>query len=107
MPKSVAALSMTAAGYARVMGANDRISIAVIGCGGRGFRAHMPGVHQYAESENLEITAVCDPWRMRRERAAAQAQGRTVFLDRLRPRLQTGRRPLAASDRAGHPGTSR
>lgn len=68
------ALSMNAASYARVPGANSRISIAVIGCGSRGFRAHMNGVQQYAESENIEITGVCDPWRQRRERAAAQTK---------------------------------
>ena len=69
-----AAVSMNAVSYARVLGANDRISIAVIGCGQRGFRAHMPGVNQYAKSENIEITAVCDPWRIRRERAANQTK---------------------------------
>jgi len=34
----------------------------------------MSGVHKYAESENLEITAVCDPWRIQRERAAARTK---------------------------------
>ncbi|HJN10102.1 MAG TPA: Gfo/Idh/MocA family oxidoreductase [Pirellulaceae bacterium] len=67
-----AAVSMSTASYARVVGANDRLSIAVIGCGQRGFGAHMPGVHKYADSENMEITAVSDPWRLPRERASAQ-----------------------------------
>ena len=34
-----AALSMTAASYARVKGANERINIGIIGCGGRGRRS--------------------------------------------------------------------
>jgi predicted dehydrogenase len=66
-----AALAMTATSYARIAGANERISIGVIGCGGRGHRAHMPGVHAHDKELNVEITAVSDPWRLRRERAAA------------------------------------
>jgi len=69
-----AALGLAAASYARVKGANDRISIGVIGCGGRGYGAHMPGVHKHDKEQNVEITAVCDPWRIRRERAAARAK---------------------------------
>jgi len=67
-----AAVSVTATSYAKVVGANERISIGVIGCGGRGYGAHMPGVHAHAQTQNIEITAVSDPWRQRRERAAAK-----------------------------------
>ncbi len=65
-----AALSMTASSYAKVAGANERISIGVIGCGGRGRNAHMKGVQAHAKTQNIEITAVADPWRQRRELAA-------------------------------------
>jgi len=67
-----AAIAMSAASYSRVMGANDRISIGLIGCGSRGYDAHMKGVHPFDKQENVEFTAVCDPWRLRRERAAAR-----------------------------------
>jgi predicted dehydrogenase len=67
-------ISMAAYGYARVKGANDRISIGMIGCGDRGCEAHMPGVSQYAKEQNIEITAVCDAWRIQREKAAAKAK---------------------------------
>jgi len=66
------AITLSATSYARVVGANGRISIGIVGCGGRGLMAHMPGVHQWAKQENIEITAVADPWRLRREEAAAQ-----------------------------------
>ena len=66
-----AALGATAASYARVVGANERISIGMIGCGSRGFGAHMKGVQKHAKAENVEFTAVVDPWRVPRERAAA------------------------------------
>ena len=62
-----AALSMTATSYARVAGANDRLSIGVIGCGRRGRGAHMPGVHNHAEAMNVEITALADPWKPSRD----------------------------------------
>jgi predicted dehydrogenase len=67
-------MSLTAASYARVVGANDRISIGIIGCGGRGYNAHMKGLQAHVKATNFEVTAVCDPWRQRRERAAARAK---------------------------------
>jgi predicted dehydrogenase len=71
---SGAALAMTATSYGRVVGANERISLAQIGCGGRGYGAHMTGVHAHDKEQNVEYTAVSDPWRVRRERAAARCQ---------------------------------
>ena len=68
-----AALAFSAASYSRVRGANDRISIGIIGCGSRGVGAHMAGVAPYAKEQNIEVTAVCDPWRLRREEASAKA----------------------------------
>lgn len=68
------ALSMTAASRARAAGANDRISIGVIGCGQRGIGSHMKGVQAHVETQNIEITAVCDPWRVAREQASAQCK---------------------------------
>ena len=69
-----AALAMPAVSYGRVIGANERISIGIIGCGRRGFGAHMPGVNNHAKEQNIEITAVCDVWTRQRERAAAKAK---------------------------------
>lgn len=67
-----AALALSAASYGRIVGANERISLGLIGCGSRGFDAHMPGVHKHDKAENVEFTAVADPWRLRRERAAGR-----------------------------------
>lgn len=69
-----AVLGVTASSYARVRGANDRIAVGIIGCGDRGLNAHMPGIHQYAKEQNIEIIAVCDPWRVRREMAVARTK---------------------------------
>ena len=66
-----AALSMTASNRARAVGANDRLRIGIVGCGSRGQNAHMAGVHAHDKKENVEFVAVCDPWRVQREAAAA------------------------------------
>ena len=52
-----AALSVTAASYGRVVGANERIAIGVIGCGGRG-----RGADRQA-SNVLDEIAVHDCWK--------------------------------------------
>jgi predicted dehydrogenase len=69
-----AALAMSASSYSRAAGSNDRISIAIIGCGGRGVGAHMPGIYKHNDSQNFEITAVCDPWTVRQDAAAAKVK---------------------------------
>jgi predicted dehydrogenase len=60
----------------RVLGANDRINIGVIGAGGRGFYV----AREFAkagETENAQILAVCDVYEKRKKRAAEmyKAQG--------------------------------
>ncbi len=67
-------VALSALSYSRVLGANDRISIGIIGCGSRGIGVHMPSVHKHAKSQNIEITAVCDPWRVRTQMASEKAQ---------------------------------
>jgi predicted dehydrogenase len=69
-----AALAFTATSYGRIIGANERIAIGLIGCGGRGYGAFMPGVHKHDKEQNVAFTAVSDPWRPRRERAAARCE---------------------------------
>ena len=60
--------------YAGSIGANERIRIGQIGCGQRGFGTHQRYVKQHAEAENLEVVAVCDPYRPAREKAAAHVK---------------------------------
>ncbi|MDD4869105.1 MAG: Gfo/Idh/MocA family oxidoreductase [Kiritimatiellae bacterium] len=70
----VTAMSFSARSYARIMGANERIRIGQIGCGGRGRLAHMVGIHKHDKIENAEYVAVSDPWRIVREQAAEQCK---------------------------------
>jgi len=64
-------LAASAAGYSRALGANDRVRVANIGCGRRGL---LKELIQLKDSANIEIAAVCDTWRQKREKAAADVK---------------------------------
>ena len=65
--------ALAASTYARAQGANEKIHIGVIGCGGRGtYLARQ--VYQFAKQENVEITAVCDVWRKNLEAMARRVK---------------------------------
>lgn len=65
-----AALSNTALSYARIAGANDRISLGHIGVGNRG--SELDGIAaQLKDQKNVEMTAVCDLWSHNLERAVS------------------------------------
>jgi predicted dehydrogenase len=63
-----AALATTARSYANILGANDRISLGHIGIGNRG-RELVQIAGALKDRHNVEMTAVCDLWRVNRERA--------------------------------------
>ncbi len=65
-----ASLSTSALSYGRIIGANDRISICHIGTGSRGGDLALI-VSQLSKSQNAEIIAICDLWKLNREKAAA------------------------------------
>src|SRR5262245_52257805 len=59
---SAAALSLSAAGYANVVGSNDRVRVGFLGCGGRA-QAHIDLVTRFAkEGKPVAAVAVCDVW---------------------------------------------
>ncbi len=60
---------VTARSYSRIVGANDRINIGFLGCGGRS-RGHRRMVEMSYEDKNLGVVAVCDLWSVNRARAA-------------------------------------
>jgi predicted dehydrogenase len=67
-----AALGTTALSYGRILGANDRISLAHIGVGRRG-RELAAVAAGLKDPHKVEMTAVCDLWKVNRERAAQAA----------------------------------
>ena len=71
------ALGTTAAGYARINGANERLRIGIIGAGGMA-TAHMKALVKMRESDNFDILSVCDVWRKRLDAAAALTGARKI-----------------------------
>src|SRR5947208_17090048 len=66
-----AAIAPTASSYSRILGANERISLAHIGPGNRGQELAWI-IAQHKTTHNVEMTAVCDLWNVRREKAVQQ-----------------------------------
>lgn len=69
------ARALTAKSAARVIGANDRLHVGVIGAGGNA-NGHMRALKRLAEDDNVTIDAVCDLYDKRREAAAAFTGGK-------------------------------
>jgi len=60
---------MSAGSYGRVLGANERLRLGVVGCGGRGNLV----MSKFLKSGTVEVAALCDVWGDRIERAKKQA----------------------------------
>ena len=53
------------------MGANDRIGVAVVGCGMRGLLGE---VLQFSKESNISVAGVCDLWKQQRETAVEKVK---------------------------------
>jgi len=67
-------LPHTALSYENIVGANDRISLGHIGIGNRGGDLDLIA-SKLNSSHHVEMTAVCDLWKVNREKAAATNEG--------------------------------
>src|SRR5690606_4333981 len=77
--KRTAAVALTAASYNRVLGANSRVRVANVGCGRRGLLRELS---QIKDDAQLDVAAVCDTWKQKREKAEVQVKeftGQTPF----------------------------
>jgi predicted dehydrogenase len=70
------AAAVTAASQTRILGANERLSMGLIGCGNRAAQ-----LQPYFQKLNGPLTAVCDVWRTRAEKAQSLAPGSVIFDD--------------------------
>lgn len=77
---SAASVAAVAASSSRVLGANNRLRIGIIGCGGLATGAHMPSLLKMKESDNCEIVAVSDIYDKRLDNAV-QMTGAKPYKD--------------------------
>jgi hypothetical protein len=62
-----AAVAMTAPSYERVLGANERMQLGIIGSGGRSL------MKSFVRNKDVEFTAVCDVYETYRDKGFAEA----------------------------------
>jgi len=70
-------VGVTALSYSRILGANDRVNLGVVGTGGRG--QYVMTVFQ--KSKEVQVTAVCDVYGKRIDEALGKAPGAKSFYD--------------------------
>jgi predicted dehydrogenase len=68
------ALAFPASSYTAILGANDRINFAVIGCGGMG-TGHLHSLVKRSDADNIKVRAVSDVYQKRVTRAKGICQG--------------------------------
>ncbi len=64
-------LAFSASSYGRIIGANDRVRVGVVGFSDRHKSSHIPPFMQFYKDMNFDIVAVSDIWKKRREEGAA------------------------------------
>ncbi|GAA4807358.1 hypothetical protein GCM10023231_40700 [Olivibacter ginsenosidimutans] len=67
----LSAMGFSAKSYARILGANDRVSVGVIGFSNRFMSTLFPSFMDHAKKLNFELIAVSDIWNRRRDEAEA------------------------------------
>src|SRR3989441_13157542 len=70
----IAAVSIPAASYARILGANDRVRAGIVGFSDRFRQALLPAFKAAGPSLNFEIIAVSDIWNRRRDEGVAEIE---------------------------------
>lgn len=64
-------LSWSAQSYNRILGANDRVRVGVVGFSDRHKATHLPCFMQHYKELNFDVVAVSDIWKQRREEGVA------------------------------------
>ena len=65
---------MSAKSYSRIMGANDRVNVAVVGYSDRFRGSLLPAFQANCQKQNFDIIGVSDLWRLRREDAKSNLE---------------------------------
>jgi predicted dehydrogenase len=77
---SVVSLIAISTSKMRVLGANNRLRIGIIGCGDLATNAHLPALTKLKETDNCEIVAACDVYQPRLDNMVQQT-GAKPFKD--------------------------
>lgn len=75
---TAASVVATAASAGKVLGANNRLRVGIIGCGGLAQGAHIPSLLRMKETDNVEIVAVCDVYQKRLDQAAKTTSAKPI-----------------------------
>ena len=78
--EGIKAAALTALSYARVLGANDRVQLGLIGCGERGLYVGS----FFQKSGQVDVRAVCDVYGERTDKGVKQCPGAQAFGDHRR-----------------------
>src|SRR6266705_999777 len=70
----IAVTSLPAASYARILGANDRVRVGIVGFSDRFRQALLPAFGKVAKEFDFEIVAVSDIWGRRRDEGVAEIE---------------------------------
>ena len=71
---AAAATALPAASYARILGANDRVRVGIVGFSDRFRQALLPAFKAAGPPLNFEIVAVSDIWNRRRDEGVAEIE---------------------------------
>lgn len=63
--------AMSARSYRKIIGANDRVRVGVVGFSNRAKGALIPAFNAHSKAQNFELVGVSDIWNRRREEGAA------------------------------------
>jgi len=67
----VANMGWSAQSYRRIIGANDRVRVGVVGFSDRHRSSHIPCFMNHYKEMNFDVVAVSDIWKLRREQGAS------------------------------------
>ena len=89
---AAATTAATALSYSRILGANERVRLALIGCGSRG----VGDMNAFLKLESVDVPALCDVYGAHIDAARKTATGAKAFTDYRRRRSAI----IASSSRA-------
>ena len=67
----IGSMGFSAKSYGRILGANDRVRVGVVGFSDRHRSSHMPCFMNHYKELNFDVVAVSDIWKKRRDEGVA------------------------------------